>query len=304
MRKRNNSAEKTNQPSTFTSDLKSLLKAGVLLANVLPVFTGFWLALHFSNAAFTDYWGDFILVMTGSILIIAGALMINNWYDVDIDTIMARTRSRPTVTGNFPLRSVLLGGIITSLVGQILLLFTTLEAALYGFIGWFTYVVLYTMWSKRRFTLNTLIGSISGAVTPLIGWAAVDSALHIVPLMLFIILFIWQVPHTFAIAMKKMEEYKAAGVPMLPVVHGFAITKRQIAVYVACLLPLPFYLSSLGNLFIIIATVLNIGWLLVSIRGLFIKEDLRWAHLIFLYSVNYVMILFLTMVLVTLPAFN
>lgn len=304
MRKRNNSAEKITQPSTFIADLKSLLKASVLLANILPVFTGFWLALHFANAAFTDYWEDFILVMTGSTLIIAGALMINNWYDVDIDTIMARTRNRPTVTGNFSLRSVLLGGIITSLVGLILLLFTTLEAALYGFIGWFAYVVLYTMWSKRRFTLNTLIGSVSGAVTPLIGWAVVDSAFHIVPLMLFIILFIWQVPHTFAIAMKKMEEYKAAGVPMLPVVHGFEITKRQIAVYVACLLPLPFYLSSLGNLFIIIATILNIGWLAVSIRGLFINENLRWAHLIFLYSVNYVMILFLTMVLVTLPAFN
>lgn len=303
MKKENYPVEKKSPASTFLTDLKALLKAGVLIANILPVFTGFWLSLHFSDASFTEYWQEFILVMTGSTLIMGGALMINNWYDVDIDTIMARTRRRPTVTGHFSLQSVLLGGIITSLLGQVLLLLTTLEAALFGFIGWFTYVVLYTMWSKRKFTLNTIIGSISGAVTPVIGWTAVESAFHIVPVMLFVILFIWQVPHTFAIAMKKMEEYKAAGVPMLPVVHGFEITKRQIIVYVACLLPLPFYLASLGSLFMVVATLLNIGWLIISINGMFAKDDLKWAHVIFLYSVNYILVIFLMMIVVTLPVF-
>lgn len=83
--------ESENRPYGFLTDLKSLLKAGVLLANVLPVFTGFWLALYFTELSFAEYWTEFIVVMAGSTSIMAGALMINNWYDVDIDTIMART---------------------------------------------------------------------------------------------------------------------------------------------------------------------------------------------------------------------
>jgi heme o synthase len=289
--------------SSLISDLKSLFKAGVLIANVLPVFTGFWLALHFTNHSFSDYWEVFLLTIVGSTMVMAGALVLNNWYDVDIDTIMDRTKNRPTVTGNIPLNVVLTMGIVLTILGLILLLFTTMEAAIYAFVGWFTYVVLYTMWSKRKYTLNTVIGSVSGAVTPLIGWAAIESSNHIVPIILFLILFIFQMPHTFAIAMKKCKEYKAAGVAMLPVVHGFEMTKRQIVVYVACLLPLPFNLMPLGTPFIVIATILNVGWLVVSISGFFTKNDLKWAHVIFLYSVNYVTILFLTMIIVTLPLF-
>ena len=86
---------------------------------------------------------------------------------------------------------------------------------------------------------------------------------------------------------------------MLPVVYGFKMTKRQIAVYVACLLPMPFYLYSLGTTFIVIATVMNIGFLALSIAGFFTKNDLKWANAVFLYSVNYLTILFLMMIIVT-----
>ncbi|MCJ8008211.1 heme o synthase [Lederbergia wuyishanensis] len=293
--------DKERSISTFISDIKSLFKAGVLIANVLPVFTGFWLALHFSNQSFMDNINLFVLTIIGSTLVMAGALVINNWYDVDIDTIMARTQKRPTVTGHFSLKIVLALGIVLSIVGFILLLFTTIEATVYAFIGWFTYVILYTMWSKRRYTLNTVIGSVSGAVTPLIGWAAIIPGIPLLPLVLFMIIFIWQMPHTFAIAIKKYDEYKAAGVAMLPVVRGLDVTKRQMVVYIACLLPLPFFLVQLGTTFIVIATILNIGWLVVAIKGLFTKDNLKWAHANFLYSVNYLTILFLLMILVTIP---
>ncbi|WP_019376921.1 heme o synthase [Virgibacillus halodenitrificans] len=289
---------------TTFSDIKSLIKGPVLIANVLPVFSGFWLALYFSGSLITEQWPLLILIMLGSTLVMAGALVINNWYDVDIDEIMARTQNRPTVTGKISLKIVLWTGIVLSLAGFILLWFTTWEATLYAFIGWFTYVVLYTMWTKRKYTLNTVIGSISGAVSPLIGWAAIESAFHIVPIMLFAILFIFQMPHTFAIAIKKYEEYKAADVAMLPVVHGFSITKRQIVIYIACLLPLPFYLIQLGTLFITVATILNVGWLIIALRGFFMKDDQKWAHWIFLYSVNYITIIFVLAVVVTLPAFQ
>lgn len=289
---------------SILSDLKELFKAIVLLLNILPVFTGFWLALYFTDSSFANYWGVFLLTIVGSTMVMAGALLLNNWYDVDIDRVMARTKKRPTVTGSISLKTVLTMGIVFTVLGFILLLFTTLEAAIYGFVGWFTYVILYTMWSKRKYTLNTVIGSISGAVTPLIGWAAIEPAYHIVPIILFLILFIWQMPHTFAIAIKKYEDYKSADVAMLPVVYGFDITKRQMLIYIACLLPLPFFLPQLGTTFIVISTLLTIAWLVVSIKGFLTKNDSKWAHVMFICSVNYLALLFLMMIIVTLPIFN
>src|SRR5699024_2097175 len=249
-----------------------------------------------------EFWDTFLYMTIGGTFVIAGALMLNNWYEIDLDRKMARTQQRPTVTGNFSKKQVLVMGISSSIIGMVVLLFTTLEAAIYGFLGWFTYVVLYTFWSKRKYTLNTVIGSVSGAFTPLIGWAAVASAYHIVPIVLFIILFIWQIPHTFAIAMRRYDDYKAANVPMLPVVYGFDMTKRQNAIYIACLLPLPLFLTSLGTGFMIVTSILNVAWLAFAIRGLFMKDNTKYANSMFYFSLTYLTIVFGLMIV--LPIFN
>lgn len=286
----------------FLSDLKLLVKGIVLIANVLPILSGFWLALYVTGASFMEFWDTFLYMTIGGTFVIAGALMLNNWYEIDLDRKMARTQQRPTVTGNFSKKQVLVMGISSSIIGMVVLLFTTLEAAIYGFLGWFTYVVLYTFWSKRKYTLNTVIGSVSGAFTPLIGWAAVASAYHIVPIVLFIILFIWQIPHTFAIAMRRYDDYKAANVPMLPVVYGFDMTKRQNAIYIACLLPLPLFLTSLGTGFMIVTSILNVAWLAFAIRGLFMKDNTKYANSMFYFSLTYLTIVFGLMIV--LPIFN
>lgn len=291
--------EKKINIKTILADLKALFKAIVLVANVLPVFTGFWLALYFTNSSFSDYWGGLLITLAGSTLIIAGALLFNNWYEVDLDMMMERTIKRPTVTGNISLKTVLVLGIVLSFAGFGLLFFTTIEAVIYAFVGWFAYVVMYTFWTKRKYTLNTVVGSLSGAVTPLIGWAVVDTAIHIVPIGLFLLLFIWQIPHTFAIAMKRSEEYRAARVPMLPVVYGFTMTKRQMFIYIVCLLPLPFLLYPLGLPFVVISTLLTIGWLILSVRGFFVNDDVKWAQSMFIYSLVYLTGTFLTMIIVT-----
>ncbi|MCT2537899.1 heme o synthase [Aquibacillus koreensis] len=293
-------ASRAVSQTSVIADIKSLFKGLVLISNVLPVLIGFWLALYFSGGSFGDHWLTFVLTIIGSITLIGGALVLNNWYDVDIDTVMKRTQHRPTVTGTISLRSVLILGIGLSVIGFNLMLFTNVEVAVYGLIGWFTYVVLYTMWSKRKYTWNTLIGSVSGAVTPLIGWAAVSSTFHIVPIVLFVVMFLWQMPHTYAIAMKKCEEYAAAKVAMLPVVRGFQLTKRQSVVYIACLLPLPFFLATLGTVFVVVATVLNIVWLGIGISGFFVKNELRWAHVMFLSSLHYLMVFFFLIMFVTM----
>ncbi|ASK63616.1 protoheme IX farnesyltransferase [Virgibacillus phasianinus] len=294
-----NVATSENKDTTLFADLKALFKVGIVNSNLITTFTGFWLALHFTNVSFVNNWDIFLLTMAGTALVIAGGCILNNWYDRDIDPVMSRTKTRPTVTGTIALNHVLIVGIATTGIGLILLLLTTVQAAVFGFFGWFTYVVLYTMWSKRRYTLNTVVGSFSGAMPPLIGWAAIDPNLHIEAIVLFLIMFIWQTPHFLALAMKKCDEYKAAGIPMLPVVHGFEFTKRQMVVYTACLLPLPFYLAQLGTTFVVIATLLNVGWLALGIKGLFMKNDLKWANMMFIYSLNYLTILFLMMVVVT-----
>ncbi|WP_284139148.1 heme o synthase [Virgibacillus sp. LDC-1] len=287
-------------PSSVLSDIKSLIKFVVLMLNVLPVLTGFLLALHYSNQELSAYWMTLLFTIVGSTLIMAGALIINNWYEVDLDRKMKRTIMRPTVTGSISMKTILIMGITSTLVGFIILSFTTLESVLYAFIGWFTYVVLYTFWSKRKYTLNTIIGSVSGAVTPLIGWGAVESSFHIVPIMLFIILFIWQVPHTFSIAMRRFDDYKAAGVPMLPVVGGFEMTKRQTVIYIAGLLPTPFFLSSLGIGFVIVASIMNVIWLGFAIAGFWMKDDIKWANIIFKSSLVYLSFLFLIMIFLSI----
>ncbi|MGM8211872.1 heme o synthase [Virgibacillus sp. W0430] len=300
------SMNKTSVPKeqrATIKDIKALFKIGIVNSNLITVFTGFWLALYFTNTPFLPNFDLFLLTFGGSSLVLIGASVLNNWYDVDIDPMMKRTKDRPTVTGKMSLQTVLLIGIVTTLFGLTMLLFTTATAAIVAFVGWFTYVVLYTMWSKRKYTLNTEIGCISGAVPPVIGWAAVSpDLLHIVPIILFLIMFIWQTPHFLALAMKNSREYEAAGIPMLPVVHGFEFTMRQIVVYIACLLPLPFFLGELGTTFLVVATILNVGWLIMGFSGFFMKNNLKWAHMIFIYSLNYLVIMFLLMILVTMES--
>jgi len=286
--------------TTFWEDVLSIVKIGIVNSNLITTFTGLWLAFYFTGKGFLEYLDIVFFTLFGSAMIIAGACSINNYIDRDIDHLMKRTKKRPTVTGKIEPKRVLWFGILLTVVGTISLLMTTVTAAIVGLIGVYTYVFLYTMWSKRNNTLNTVIGSISGAVPPVIGWTAVDTNFHVVPLILFLLMFLWQPPHFLALAMRRCEEYRAAGIPMLPVVHGFEITKRQIVVWVACLLPLPFYLYSLGVVFLIIATLLNIGWLTLGIAGFKMKDDLKWAKWMFIYSLNYLTILYVAMVIVTI----
>ncbi len=301
MKTHNESSDTASKLINFFTDIKYLLKGKVLVANVLPVFTAYWLALHFNNESFSDHWLLFVLTMIGSTLVISGALMFNNWFEHDLDKKMDRTRRRPTVTGSFTLKGVLTAAIITTAAGMIMMMFTTLEAALYSFLGWFFYVVLYTFWSKRRYTINTIIGSISGSFTPLIGWAAIAPANHVIPVSLFYILFIWQIPHTLAIAIKRLEDYTRAGVPMLPVVIGVNATVRQNLYYVIALLPVPFVLlGTFGWIFFIVSMLLTVGWILLSIRGCTIQDKKRWANINLKYSLIYLIVLFMLMIVLTI----
>lgn len=288
--------------NSIASDLKALLKTGIIQSNVMTAFAGFWVALYYNNMQVDAHWLSLVLMLVGTALVIGGGCVLNNYYDRDIDPVMSRTKKRPTVTGTIPLSVILALGVVLSIMGIIVLLFTTWQAALVAAFGWFAYVVLYTVWSKRRYTLNTAVGSLSGAVPPLIGWAAVDPDLSLAAWALFGIMFVWQTPHFLALAMKKTEEYRAANIPMLPVVHGFKVTKRQIVMYIVCMLPLPFLLSEIGLVFIILTSALNVLWLGLALHGFKKMDDLKWANRLFIYSLFYLLILCISLVVLTLPS--
>ncbi|WP_163579630.1 heme o synthase [Gracilibacillus saliphilus] len=292
----------TNEYLYKWSELKSLLKVGIINSNTMTAFAGFWLALFYTGASLSQYWHVLLVTLVGTAFVIAGGCVINNYYDRDIDQVMKRTKKRPTVTGSIDLSHVLIIGISLSVVGVLILSLASIPTAIFGAIGWFSYVVLYTMWSKRRYTINTAIGSLSGAVPPLIGWSAVNPDLHVIPWILFLLIFIWQTPHFLAIAMKKVDDYKEANIPMLPVVHGFDITKRQMIVYVVCLLPIPFLLHELGFIFVLLGTILNIGWLALAIKGLFTIDNKKWSNQMFVYSLLYLTAIFFSMIIITLPS--
>ena len=301
MNTNNVSTDNSSKLIKLLTDIKYLLKGKVLVANVLPVFTAYWLALYFNGENFNDHWLLFILTMTGSTLVISGALMFNNWFEYDLDKKMDRTQRRPTVTGSFSLKGVLIAAIVTTTIGMAIMMSTTIEAAIYSFLGWFFYVVLYTFWSKRRYTVNTIIGSISGAFTPLIGWAVIAPAYHVVPIALFYILIIWQIPHTLAIAIKRLADYTRAGVPMLPVVIGVDATIRQNLYYVIALLPVPFLLlGTFGWIFFTVSMVLTLGWIVLSVKGYKADDKQLWANVNLKYSLVYLITLFVLMIVLTI----
>lgn len=279
-------------------DYVTISKTGIVMSNLITMFAGLYLATHYTGTTLVANAWTALMAILGSALIIAGASALNNFIDRDIDHLMDRTKDRPTVSGKLTGKQTLTYGLAVSIAGTAALAAASLMAALIGVIGLVIYVVLYTMWTKRTTTLNTIVGSFSGAVPPLIGWAAIDPGLHPYAWSLFLIMFIWQPPHFLALAMRRADEYKAAGIPMLPVVAGFALTKRQIIWYVAALIPVSLLVADFGFVYTAAAVILGGGWLIYGIRGLKTKDDMKWATGMFIYSLNYLTIMFVLMVLV------
>ncbi|PIC64404.1 protoheme IX farnesyltransferase [Sporosarcina sp. P13] len=282
---------------TLWKDFLALIKIGIVNSNLITTFTGLFLAFQFTGKSFLHNFDLLAFAIVGTGLIIAASGALNNLIDRDIDPIMSRTKSRPTVTGRFKAPAVLTLAITFLIAGEVLLFSASAVAGWLGIIGVLAYVVLYSMWSKRQHVSNTVVGSFSGAVPPLIGWAAVDPTLPMGAWALFLIMFIWQPPHFYALAMRRTEEYRAANIPMLPVVKGFERTKKSMLMWVLLLFPLPFLLQQLGTGFVVFATLLNVGWLYLAIKGFKAKEDLKWATSMFVYSLNYMTILFVSMII-------
>ncbi|SME51559.1 Protoheme IX farnesyltransferase 2 [Bacillus mobilis] len=281
--------------------LAQTVKTGIIKSNLIPMFAGLTLALYTYQISLFEKLPETVFALIGSILVMGAAGAFNNLYDRDIDSIMERTKNRPTVTGEIKPKAVLWLGILMTILGLFSLALTTLLAAFLGFLGLFFYIVPYTMWSKRRTIYNTEVGSISGAMPPLIGWAAIyPDITHPAILGLFVITVIWQMPHFYAIAIRKHDEYKAAKVPMLPVVKGVKRTYLQTNIYLIILIAMSFLFSSLSLGLTLVALLLSILWLVLSIFGYKKMDSEKWAKSMFVYSLLHMTILFSTVIIYSL----
>ncbi|UPW81933.1 heme o synthase [Lysinibacillus sp. Ag94] len=292
----------SSKKSSRSSILAQTVKTGIIKSNLIPMWAGLTLGMYKNKMTFVENIPEIIFATIGSALVIGAAGTFNNVYDRDIDAIMPRTQSRPTVTGEMSAKTALTLAFAMLILGAAVLALASPLAAGFGLLGVFLYVVPYTMWTKRRTIYNTEIGSIGGAVPALIGWAAVSSDItHPAILGLFLVMVIWQMPHFYAIAIRKHADYEAAGVPMLPVVKGMRRTYYQSNFYLILLILSSFLFGTLSVGIMLVALLLSIAWLVMSIYGYHSNKDqIKWATKMFVFSLIHMTILFTTVIVYSL----
>jgi protoheme IX farnesyltransferase len=243
---------------------------------------------------------DPFAAVTALLCIAAGAgsaAALNMWYDADIDALMARTATRPIPAGRVSRAEALVFGLTLGASAVVLLgaLLNVAAAALLAFTIFF-YVVVYTMWLKRRTPQNIVIGGAAGALPPVIGWVAATGSVGLEPLVLFLIIFLWTPPHFWALSLNLAGEYARVGVPMLPVVAGKPETKRQILLYSLVLVAvslLPWALGFAGAIYGAVALMLGatLIWLAWQVRRS-PDHDRESTRRLFLFSMLYLVLLF------------
>jgi protoheme IX farnesyltransferase len=235
------------------------------------------------------------------------AAALNMWYDADIDAVMARTAMRPIPSGRISGSKALVFGLMLGMCA-ILALATLLNLATAALLAFtiFFYVVVYTIWLKRRTPQNIVIGGAAGALAPVIGWVAAAGNVGVEPLILFLIIFLWTPPHFWALSLNLAGDYARAGVPMLPVVAGTTETKRQILLYSVVLVPIslmPWALEFAGPIYGAAAAMLGAIMIFLSwqLRRSDDKER-RPARRLFVFSMLYLVLLFGALLMNAVPS--
>lgn len=261
-----------------------LTKPGIIFGNAVSVIAGFFLA----SKGHHD-WQLFLATLFGLSFVVASGCVFNNYIDRDIDQVMERTKNRPLARGAISPRVAIAYATILGLLGiSILLVYVNLLSVLVSLVGLFVYVVAYSLWLKRTSWYGTIVGSISGAVPPVVGYLAVSNAIDAGAVILFLILVLWQMPHSFAIAIYRLTDYTKAKIPVLPVKKGIRITKLHMLVYVALFimatLLLPVF-SYVGYAYFFVMTLLGFAWLGLSVKGFWVTDDKLWARNMFVFSI-------------------
>jgi protoheme IX farnesyltransferase len=279
-------------------DFAALMKPRVMSLVVFTALVGMMLAPQTPHPAIAVIALICIAVGAGA----SGAL--NMWFDADIDACMQRTASRPIPRGYVTPEEALTFGTVLAIgsVATLGVIVNWVAGALLAFTIAF-YILVYTMWLKRRTPQNIVIGGAAGAFPPMIGWAASTGTVSGESILLFLIIFMWTPPHFWALALYRMRDYERAGVPMLPVVAGTEETRKQIVIYSALLVPLglwPAFIGLAGGLYAITAMVLGAVFLAFALAVYQHREGRQAdyaARRLFAFSIFYLFGLFAMLLL-------
>ena len=226
-------------------------------------------------------------MLAGTALVIASACVFNNYTDCGIDEKMARTKKRAIVTGKISGRyAITYAGALGVLGFSILILFTNALVVAIGLVAFLDYIVLYAV-SKRRSVHGTLVGTIAGAASPVAGYCAVTDHFDSGALVIFLIMVCWQMVHFYAIAIRRSKDYKAAKIPVMPLVKGVKSTKIHMLLYTAAFIGAVIDLSLLGYTgytFAVVMAALGLVWLWKGLKSFKIKDNVAWAKQMFLFS--------------------
>ncbi len=276
-------------------DYLELCKPRVVMLMLLTSLVGMCLAPSTSLPITALIFGNL-----GIALVAGAAAALNHVADQHIDKMMRRTQNRPIVQGKIStLNSIIFASVLCCIGLVVLLLFTNLLTALLTFLSLIGYAVCYTLYLKHATPQNIVIGGVAGAIPPLLGWTAVTGAVSAEALLLVMIIYIWTPPHFWALAIHRFDDYAKAKVPMLPNTHGIAFTKLNIVLYTILLTittSLPYIIGMSGLIYFVGVTAANVIFLFYVLR-LYFREDKRYAMATFKYSIYYLGILFLLLLI-------
>jgi protoheme IX farnesyltransferase len=275
------------------ADYIKLTSPGITLLVMLTGFVGMWIGSRGMYVpSFLILWS-----LLGIGLASAGASVFNNCYDRDIDRLMSRTYRRPIPSGKIKSNSALIFGLCLSAASLIILiLFVNTISAILSLLSIFIYSYLYTVVLKRHTPLATEIGGISGAIPPVIGWAAVRGSISFEALLLFSIMFLWQPPHFWSLALRHREDYKTAGIPTMSVAASSEEVNLRSLIYVSALVMvslLPYFIGMFGRLYLFVSVIAGIIYLSLYFTVIISKRDMN--KYLFCYSIIYLSLIFLSM---------
>ncbi len=261
-----------------------LTKPRIIFGNLISLIGGFLLA----SKGYIDY-PLFLTTILCVSLVMASGCVFNNYIDRDIDNKMERTKNRVLVQGHLSLNATLFYATILGLTGLALLYIgTNLLSMFLALLGFIIYVVIYSLYMKRYSVYSTFIGSLAGAIPPVIGYCAVTNNFDTGALILMTIFSLWQIPHSYAIAIFRLQDYQAANIPILPVVKGIPITKNYINTFILAFMIFTMMMTLngyTGYKYLIISTILNIWWLALALCGYKTKDNRMWARKLFIFSI-------------------
>ena len=277
-------------------DLISLIKPGIVLANLVSVTGGFGLA-----ARGQIIWSLLNATLCGSALILSAGCVFNNIIDRDIDRFMQRTQKRPLVQGRItPLQALTWGTLLLTSGAGILAHYTNLLTLTVSLIGIFVYVGLYSLYFKRNSWIGIWVGSIAGAIPPLMGYTAVTQHLGLEAWLLLLVFCLWQIPHAQAIALLHLEDYRQVGMRLLPITHGVKLVRQRMPYYIMTFLlsSLLFFIFGMTGLFYLFAMITLGGiWLGTTWKIRHQTHLKTWARAHFLFSIIAILMLNFMLVL-------